>query len=235
MALLPHVHKMWACHDPPERSTPFHFGAGKSSLAQQLASRFNMPNVLQTDMFYEVCPSHWSVSHVAFAQSFQNSGCCTLHIMMSASRFYPIMMHWRDTCDNAHKWSPMQPRVFLVDSQLGLSISHFALCRSVHGQGALASTCTCRSWIIHLMRLSASLPVYVVCLGAQSTMHAPSFIHLVHVTMQTGSCIMYHAPWMHNVCYSLHHSPYTTLASTHPHAYGEHSPYKLLQLMAGAH
>lgn len=27
---------------------------GKSSLAQQLASRFNMPNVLQTDMFYEV-------------------------------------------------------------------------------------------------------------------------------------------------------------------------------------
>lgn len=29
--------------------------AGKSSLAQQLASRFNMPNVLQTDMFYEVC------------------------------------------------------------------------------------------------------------------------------------------------------------------------------------
>ena len=28
--------------------------AGKSSLAQQLASRFNMPNVLQTDMFYEV-------------------------------------------------------------------------------------------------------------------------------------------------------------------------------------
>ena len=35
--------------------------AGKSSLAQQLASRFNMPNVLQTDMFYEVCPSHWPV------------------------------------------------------------------------------------------------------------------------------------------------------------------------------
>ena len=32
-------------------------GAGKSSLAQQLASRFNMPNVLQTDMFYEVCCS----------------------------------------------------------------------------------------------------------------------------------------------------------------------------------
>ncbi|KAL3138879.1 hypothetical protein ABBQ32_005706 [Trebouxia sp. C0010 RCD-2024] len=29
-------------------------GAGKSSLAQQLASRFNMPNVLQTDMFYEL-------------------------------------------------------------------------------------------------------------------------------------------------------------------------------------
>ncbi|KAA6417525.1 MAG: 2-phosphoglycerate expressed [Trebouxia sp. A1-2] len=27
---------------------------GKSSLAQQLASRFNMPNVLQTDMFYEL-------------------------------------------------------------------------------------------------------------------------------------------------------------------------------------
>lgn len=41
-------------------------GAGKSSLAQQLASRFNMPNVLQTDMFYEVCPSPW-LSHVILA------------------------------------------------------------------------------------------------------------------------------------------------------------------------
>ncbi len=29
-------------------------GAGKSSLAQQLASRLNMPNVLQTDALYEV-------------------------------------------------------------------------------------------------------------------------------------------------------------------------------------
>lgn len=29
--------------------------AGKSTLAQQLASRLNMPNVLQTDAIYEVC------------------------------------------------------------------------------------------------------------------------------------------------------------------------------------
>jgi len=28
--------------------------AGKSSLAQQLASRLNLPNVLQTDVLYEV-------------------------------------------------------------------------------------------------------------------------------------------------------------------------------------
>ncbi len=29
---------------------------GKSTLAQQLASRLNLPNVLQTDIVYEVCP-----------------------------------------------------------------------------------------------------------------------------------------------------------------------------------
>ena len=29
--------------------------AGKSTIAQMLASSFNLPNVLQTDIFYEVC------------------------------------------------------------------------------------------------------------------------------------------------------------------------------------
>ena len=31
-------------------------GAGKSTIAQMLASSFNMPNVLQTDIFHEVRP-----------------------------------------------------------------------------------------------------------------------------------------------------------------------------------
>lgn len=31
-------------------------GAGKSTLAQQLAARLNLPNVLQTDIIYQVLP-----------------------------------------------------------------------------------------------------------------------------------------------------------------------------------
>lgn len=41
-------------HHPHSVSNPDPY-AGKSSLAQQLASRLNLPNVLQTDVLYEVC------------------------------------------------------------------------------------------------------------------------------------------------------------------------------------
>ena len=48
-----------ACSCPPTTPPP-HCPAGKSTLAQQLASRLNLPNVLQTDVLCEVrrCPSN---------------------------------------------------------------------------------------------------------------------------------------------------------------------------------
>lgn len=43
-----------ACLSDSGASAPATLPAGKSSLAQQLASRLNLPNVLQTDVLYEV-------------------------------------------------------------------------------------------------------------------------------------------------------------------------------------
>lgn len=71
-----------------------------------------MPNVLQTDMFYEVCPNHYAVvlSFLRKARVVPYTSC------LSASRSWPITLHWHDILVGAHELSTMQPHFCLADS-----------------------------------------------------------------------------------------------------------------------
>ena len=80
-----------------------------------------MPNVLQTDMFYEVCSNHCAVvlpfqlkAHVVpYMSCLPASGC------------WPIMLHWHDILVGADEVSTMQPHsVWLTP----IGSKHFMLC-----------------------------------------------------------------------------------------------------------
>ena len=81
---------------------------GKSTLAQQLASRLNLPNVLQTDIVYEVCPvacSQHCMSLSCIHALPQEQACCSC--MSTDESDVLLMLH--DECMrlqvSAHLWS----------------------------------------------------------------------------------------------------------------------------------
>ena len=92
-------------------------GAGKSTIAQMLASSFNMPNVLQTDIFHEVGP-------LSPAHSFCQSCPCWVaqSCFVSSSCWCPFSSSCSDASTLPWCWLARQPCAQLLRASTGVPL-----------------------------------------------------------------------------------------------------------------